>query len=319
MKKLAFLFPGQGSQSVGMLDDFSNHPDFTGLVSSLSLQADATLAQSLSGLIAQGPADALNSTVNTQPAMLLSDVVCFQAWLQAGGALPDVVAGHSLGEYAALVAAGVFSLDQAVATVRVRAHAMQTAVPAGLGGMAAVLGLSDEAVIAVCKQACEGSDVVEAVNFNAPAQVVIAGTATAVARACEIAKSSGAKRALLLPVSAPFHSSLMLPAAQVLEKHLESLELSEPRLACINNVDVAEVSSVSGIKQALVRQAYSPVRWVETIQALDARGVTHYVECGPGKVLSGLVKRISEKPVFNIFDSQSLKTTLEQLAQGSAA
>ncbi len=314
MKKLAFLFPGQGSQSVGMLDDFSNHSDFTALVSALCHQADATLGESLSGLIAQGPADVLNSTVNTQPAMLLSDIVCFQAWLQAGGALPDVVAGHSLGEYAALVAAGVFSLDQAVSTVRIRAQAMQTAVPAGLGGMAAVLGLSDEAVIAVCKQASEGSDLVEAVNFNAPSQVVIAGTATAVARACEIAKSSGAKRALPLPVSAPFHSGLMLPAAQVLEKHLESLELAAPRLACINNVDVAEVASIAGIKQALVRQAHSPVRWVETIQALDARGVTHYVECGPGKVLSGLVKRISDKPVFNIFDSQSLKTTLEQLA-----
>ncbi|MCE2680975.1 MAG: ACP S-malonyltransferase [Burkholderiales bacterium] len=314
MKKLAFLFPGQGSQSVGMLDDFSNHPDFTDLVSILHRQADATLGESLSSLIAQGPADALNATVNTQPAMLLSDVVCFQAWLQAGGARPEVVAGHSLGEYAALVAAGVFSLEQAVSTVRIRAQAMQTAVPAGLGGMAAVLGLPDEAVIAVCKQASEGPDLVEAVNFNAPSQVVIAGTATAVARACEIAKASGAKRALPLPVSAPFHSSLMLPAAQVLERHLESVELSAPRVACINNVDVMDVTSITGIKQALVRQAHSPVRWVETIQALDARGVTHYVECGPGKVLSGLVKRISDKPVFNIFDSQSLKNTLEQLA-----
>lgn len=313
MNKLAFLFPGQGSQSVGMLDGFLGSARFGQTAQSLLASADAALGESLSSTIASGPVEALNATVNTQPAMLVGDWVCYQAWIQAGGAMPDVVAGHSLGEYAALLCAGVFTFEDAVRTVRLRASAMQTAVPAGQGGMAAIMGLSDEQVRDICQQA-RTSGVVEAVNYNAPSQVVIAGAAAAVDAACALAKAAGAKRALPLPVSAPFHSSLMEPAARQLEKHLDQLTLSSASIPCVNNIDVAVESEPAIIRSALVRQAYGPVRWVETIQKLDAMGVTHYVECGPGKVLSGLVKRISDRPVFNIFDEASLMQTLAAVA-----
>lgn len=313
MKKLAFLFPGQGSQSVGMLDDLQASSRFGRLAHDLLEQADQALGFSLSATIATGPAEQLNSTVNTQPAMLVADWICYQAWRSAGGAAADVVAGHSLGEYAALLAAGVFDYADAVKTVRVRASAMQSAVPTGEGGMAAILGLDDAAVRAVCAQAMADGGVVEAVNYNAPSQVVIAGQSAAVERACALAKAAGAKRALPLPVSAPFHSSLMRPAALQLQAHLAGITLKVPHTPCVNNIDVASATEPAAIRDALVRQAHGPVRWVETIAALDAMGVTHYVECGPGKVLAGLVKRVSERPVFNVFDEASLDQTLAAL------
>lgn len=314
--KIAFLFPGQGSQSLGMLNGWLESSKYAEIAQNCIAQADQALPTSISEIIQNGPQEALNLTINTQPAMLLADVLAFKAWQQTTRILPHVLAGHSLGEYAALTASGVFSLSQAIAAVRVRAQAMQEAVPAGQGGMAAILGLTDEQVQTVCNQATQGEDLVQAVNYNAPAQVVIAGTASAVLRACEIAKSLGAKRALPLPVSAPFHSGLMKPAANILEQHLNTLELQSPSIRCVHNVDVAVHQERKGMIDALVKQAYHPVRWVETIRAMDAMGTTHYVECGPGKVLMGLVKRITDKPVFNIQDPQSLEFTLNALEQG---
>jgi [acyl-carrier-protein] S-malonyltransferase len=285
--KIAFVFPGQGSQSVGMLDAWAGNQAVADTLAS----ASSALGQDLAALIAQGPAEQLNLTTHTQPAMLTAGVAMFAAWRAAGGALPDIVAGHSLGEYAALTAADALRLEDAVRLVRIRADAMQAAVPVGTGAMAAILGLDDDAVRAACAAAAQG-EVVEAVNYNAPAQVVIAGHKAAVERACEAAKAAGAKRALLLPVSAPFHSSLLKPAAAVLEKALAEVIVSPPRIAVINNVDVAAPSDAAAIRDALVRQAWHPVRWVETIRAFKEQGVTHVIECGPGKVLTGLVKRI---------------------------
>ncbi len=313
MKKIGFLFPGQGSQSVGMLDNLLADVRTAATVSGVLSRADAALGQPLSAMIATGPADSLNLTVNTQPAMLTADIAVFEAWKQLGGALPSIVAGHSLGEYAALVVAGVLSLDDAVRLVRLRAQAMQDAVPVGQGGMAAILGLSDDAVLTVCQQACDGVSVVQAVNFNAPAQVVIAGSAEAVTRACELAKSAGAKRALPLPVSAPFHSTLMKPAGEVLAIAIGQLSLRAPVVPYVNNVDVASPTLPTEIAEALVRQAWKPVRWVESILAMQTQGVTHFVECGPGKVLAGLVKRICDVPVFSIYDAASLDSTLAAL------
>ncbi|MEQ4618628.1 MAG: ACP S-malonyltransferase [Corticimicrobacter sp.] len=307
--KIAFVFPGQGSQSVGMLDAWAGNA----AVSAIIEQAGQALGQDLAALIAQGPAEQLNLTTNTQPVMLAADVAIHAAWLAAGGAQPAVMAGHSLGEYAALTAAGVLSLEDAVRLVRVRADAMQSAVPVGTGAMAAILGLDDAAVVAVCQQAAQG-EVVEAVNFNAPAQVVIAGAKAAVERACEAAKAAGAKRALLLPVSAPFHSSLLEPAAKVLQSALAGVEIKAPQVAVINNVDVAVQAAPDAIRDALVRQAWHPVRWVETIQAMKAQGITHVVECGPGKVLSGLVKRIdADLTALSITDPASLDAALTAL------
>jgi len=307
--KIAFVFPGQGSQTVGMLDAWADDPAVQDAVRT----GDAALGQDLSGLIARGPAEDLNLTANTQPAMLLSAVAMYRAWIAAGGRAPDLVAGHSLGEYSALTAAGSMGLADALRTVRVRAQAMQAAVPIGAGGMAAILGLEDEAVRRVCAEAAEG-EVVEAVNYNAPAQVVIAGHAGAIERACERARAAGAKRALPLPVSAPFHSSLLEPAAAVLREALAAIEVRSPAIPLINNVDVAVPSDPEAIRDALVRQAWHPVRWVETIQAMAAAGVTHVVECGPGKVLSGLVKRIDRNlQAFNITDPASLRQTLDAL------
>src|SRR5690606_15841790 len=259
--RIAFVFPGQGSQSVGMLDAWAGNAAVQRVLS----QASDALGQDLEALIASGPAEDLNLTTNTQPAMLTAAVAMYQAWLEAGGQQPALVAGHSLGEYSALTAAGALGLADAVRVVRIRADAMQAAVPVGTGGMAAILGLDDDVVQSVCERATQG-EVAEAVNFNAPAQVVIAGHKQAVERACELAKSEGAKRALMLPVSAPFHSSLLKPAAQVLEQALAAIEVAAPQCPLINNVDVAAPSDPAAIKNALVRQAWHPVRWVETLQ-----------------------------------------------------
>lgn len=306
---IAFVFPGQGSQSVGMLDAWSGN----GVVADVVSRASGALGQDLATLIASGPAEDLNLTTNTQPAMLTAAVAMYQAWLDAGGPRPQVVAGHSLGEYSALVAAGALGLEDAVRVVRIRADAMQAAVPVGTGGMAAILGLSDDAVLSACAQAAQGQ-VVEAVNFNAPAQVVIAGHKEAVERACQRAKEHGAKRALMLPVSAPFHSSLLKPAAAVLEQALAGIEVAAPAISLVNNVDVASPAQGAAIKDALVRQAWHPVRWVETIQAMKAAGVTHVIECGPGKVLSGLSKRIERDLVsLSVTDPASLRAALESL------
>jgi len=307
--KIAFVFPGQGSQAVGMLDAWAQDAE----VAQALNEASNALGQDLSALIASGPADELNLTTNTQPAMLVSAVAMYRAWLAAGGMVPDLVAGHSLGEYSALTAADALQLADAVRLVRIRADAMQQAVPVGQGGMAAVLGLDDDAVRAVCAQAAQG-EVVEAVNFNAPAQVVIAGHKGAVERACELAKQAGAKRALVLPVSAPFHSSLLKPAAEKLGAALADIQVRTPSIPLVNNVDVACADDPAAIKDALVRQAWHPVRWVETIQFMKAQGITHVVECGPGKVLTGLVKRIDRDLIgLSISDPESLRTTLETL------
>lgn len=309
-KKIAFLFPGQGSQSVGMLNAFKTNNATASLYTTAALEAEQALGQNLAALIEQGPAESLNLTTNTQPAMLMADVLVLRAWLAAGGAMPNLVAGHSLGEYAALVAAGVFSLSEGLGLVRIRAQAMQEAVPVGQGGMAAILGLTDEQVKQACQQACVNGEVAEAVNFNAPSQVVIAGSAQGVKTACEAAKALGAKRALELPVSAPFHSSLMKPASVKLAAALSNTNFSTPSMPVYNNIDVAVESDPARIRDALVRQAYGPVRWVETIQAMTTAGTTLFVECGPGKVLAGLVKRISDVPVVNIFDPDSIQAAL---------
>ncbi|AEG69611.1 ACP S-malonyltransferase [Ralstonia solanacearum] len=305
----AFVFPGQGSQSVGMLNAFADHP----AVAATLAEASDALGQDIGKLIAEGPADELNLTTNTQPVMLTAAVAVYRAWQAAGGPVPTVVAGHSLGEYSALVAAGAIAFKDAVPLVRFRAKAMQEAVPVGEGGMAAILGLSGDDVRAACAEASIAG-VVEAVNFNAPAQVVIAGAKAAVEKACEVAKAKGAKRALPLPVSAPFHSSLLKPASDRLRDYLASVTVSAPSIPLINNVDVAVVSDPVAIKDALVRQAASPVRWVETVQKMKADGITRVVECGPGKVLAGLTKRIDGDIVGDaIFDPASLEAVLAQL------
>ncbi|MCQ9616888.1 ACP S-malonyltransferase [Paenalcaligenes niemegkensis] len=307
--KFALVFPGQGSQAVGMLDAWLDNP----AVQSVMAEADQALDYSLSALIAQGPAEDLNLTVHTQPAMLSAAVAMYQAWKALDGPVPAVMAGHSLGEYSALTASGALALADAVRLVRIRASAMQEAVPVGTGTMAAILGLDDDQVIAVCAEAAQG-ETVEAVNFNAPAQVVIAGHVTAVERACELAKAQGARRAVVLPVSAPFHSSLLKPAAQVLESALKEVSMQVPAVPVINNVDVQSPSDIAQIRSALVRQAWHPVRWVETVQAMKAMGITHIVECGPGKVLAGLIKRIDrDMVVYSVNDPSSLEQTISAL------
>ena len=286
--KIAFVFPGQGSQAVGMLDAFAGDP----AVQEVLARAGAALGEDLGGLIAGGPTEQLGLTINTQPAMLAAGFAIYRAWLAAGGAVPALMAGHSLGEYTALAAAEAIPLDVAVRLVRFRAQVMQEAVPAGTGGLAAILGLSDEQVAQACAEAAQG-EVVEAVNFNAPSQVVIAGHAAAVARACEAAKRLGAKRALPLPVSAPFHCSLLAGAAQRLRERLRGEPIAAPRVPVINNIDVAVESDPERIRDALARQAAGPVRWAEIVRRMAQEGVTHVVECGPGRVLAGLTKRIA--------------------------
>ena len=304
----AFVFPGQGSQSVGMLNSIAERPE----VRATLQEASEALGEDVAKLIAEGPAEALSLTTNTQPVMLTAAVAFYRAWLAAGGPAPKVMAGHSLGEYSALVASGVISFKDAVPLVRFRAEAMQSAVPVGTGGMAAILGLDDATVIRVCAEASTASGgVVEAVNFNAPGQVVIAGASAAVAKACELLKAAGAKRALPLPVSAPFHSSLLQPASEKLKGYLANIEFKVPTIAVINNVDVEILNDPAAIKDALVRQAAKPVRWQETIQAMAAQGITQVVECGPGKVLAGLTKRIHDQVTgVPVFDEASLNEVL---------
>lgn len=312
-KKIAFLFPGQGSQAVGMLDSFKQDESTTALYSKYVNLADTALGEPLSSLIAEGPAEQLNLTVNTQPAMLLADCMAYAAYIQAGGPTPSLVAGHSLGEYAALVAAGGLSLEDGLRVVRARAQAMQSAVPVGEGGMAAILGLDDPTVLQLCAKISAEGDLVEAVNFNAPAQVVAAGTASGIEKLCAAAKGAGAKRALPLPVSAPFHSSLLKPASIALAAALDQAKVTDFSTPLITNVDVLEQITAEKMKDSLVRQAYSPVRWVETIQKMEASGIELFVECGPGKVLSGLVKRISSIPVLNISNAESVNSVIESL------
>ena len=314
MKPFAFVFPGQGSQSVGMLDAWGDHP----AVRETLAEASAALGEDLGALMAAGPKEALALTTTTQPVMLTAGVACWRAWRAEGGALPQAVAGHSLGEYSALVAAEVLSLAQAVPLVRLRAAAMQEAVPVGTGAMAAILGLDAQKVIAGCADVTNtlgGAEVVEAVNFNDPVQTVIAGSKAAVDKACEVLKGLGAKRALPLPVSAPFHSSLMKPAAERLKAALAQIELAAPRIPVLNNVDVAVESDPARIRDALVRQAAGPVRWVECVQALKARGVKHVIECGPGKVLAGMTKRIDAELVgASLYDPTTLAEVKALLA-----
>ncbi len=283
----AFVFPGQGSQSVGMMAGFDGYPD----VQATFAEASDILGQDLWQLVTAGSDADLNQTVNTQPVMLTAGIAVWRAWNAAGGAAPAVVAGHSLGEYTALVASGALAFKDALPLVRFRAQAMQEAVPAGVGAMAAILGLDAEGVVAACAEAAQGQ-VVEPVNFNTPEQIVIAGHRAAVERAIDAATARGAKRGVLLPVSAPFHSSLMRPAAERLAARLAQVAFVPPRIPVLHNVDVAEKRDPDAIRAALARQAASPVRWVETIEAIAARGVTHVVECGPGRVLAGMTKRI---------------------------
>ena len=293
MKSFAFVFPGQGSQSVGMLDAWGAHPV---VVQTLQEASDA-LGEDVAKLIREGPKEALALTTNTQPVMLVAGVAAFRVWMAEVGIAPLVVAGHSLGEYSALVAAGALTLQQAAPLVRLRAQAMQEAVPVGMGAMAAILGMEAGKVTAGCLYVTQSfgagsSEIVEAVNFNDPAQTVIAGSKAAVEKACEVLKANGAKRALPLPVSAPFHSRLMQPAAEKLRERLLAVAFAAPQIDLINNIDVAVEADISRIRDALYRQAFGPVRWVECVQAIKARGLTTLVECGPGKVLAGMVKRI---------------------------
>ena len=304
MRSFAFLFPGQGSQAVGMLDAWGDHP----AVRDTLAEASAALGEDVAKLIREGPKDALDLTTNTQPVMLTAGIACYRAWRAEGGAEPAAVAGHSLGEYTALVAAGALTLADALPLVRFRAQAMQDAVPVGTGAMAAILGLEPQAVREGCAEAAAASgEVVEAVNFNDPKQTVIAGSKVGVDKGCEVMKAKGAKRALLLPVSAPFHSSLMKPAAERLREKLATVAIAPPRIAVINNVDVAVVSDAAAIRDALYRQAFGAVRWVEVVLALRARGLTHLIECGPGKALAGMVKRIDAEAVtMTLFDPATL-------------
>ncbi len=315
MKPFAFVFPGQGSQSVGMLDAWGAHP----VVQQALDEASTALGEDLAALIHDGPKEALGLTTNTQPVMLVAGVAAYRVWMHEVGQAPSAVAGHSLGEYSALVAAGVLTLAQAVPLVRLRAQAMQDAVPVGVGAMAAILGMEAQRVVAGCLEvsqsfAAGSAEVVEAVNFNDPAQTVIAGSRAAVDKACELLKSQGAKRALLLPVSAPFHSSLMRPAAERLKEALATTPLQAPSIALINNVDVAVAATPDAIRDALFRQAFGAVRWVECVQAMRARGLQHIVECGPGKVLAGLCKRIDPAlTALVVADPTSLAETREAL------
>ncbi|RMX10053.1 [acyl-carrier-protein] S-malonyltransferase [Vandammella animalimorsus] len=318
MSAFAFVFPGQGSQAVGMLDAWGGH---SAVVQTLQEASDA-LGEDLARLIHEGPKEALALTTNTQPVMLVAGVAAWRAWKAEGGADPVVLAGHSLGEYSALVAAGALTLAQAAPLVRLRAAAMQEAVPVGAGAMAAVLGLAAEQVQAVCAQTTQqlqaqgSADVVEAVNFNDPNQTVIAGTKAGVDAAAPALKEAGAKRVLPLPVSAPFHSSLMRPAAEKLRQALQQLDIQTPRIDVINNIDVAVQQEAEAIRDALYRQAFGPVRWVECVQAMQRRGLSHIIECGPGNALTGMVRRIipdGQVQAAAICDPASLQTAKEAL------
>ena len=315
MTSFAFVFPGQGSQSVGMLDAWGDNP----VVAQTLAEASDAMGEDIAKLIHEGPKEALALTTNTQPVMLVAAVAAYRVWLAEGGAAPAVVAGHSLGEYSALVAAGVLTLAQAAPLVRFRAQAMQEAVPVGTGAMAAILGLPADQVIAGCVEAqatfgAGSAEVVEAVNFNDPGQTVIAGSKAAVEKACDVLKANGAKRALPLPVSAPFHSSLMKPAAERLKEKLAATSFAAAQIPVVNNIDVSVETDADRIRDALYRQAFGPVRWVECVAAIKARGVTTLVECGPGKVLAGMAKRIDVDltglPMFDPASLAEVKTAL---------
>jgi [acyl-carrier-protein] S-malonyltransferase len=307
--KFGMVFPGQGAQSVGMLAGYGGARE----VREVLATASEVLQQDIAKLIADGPAEELSRTVNTQPVMLTAGYAAYRLWRGLGGPEPAVVAGHSLGEYTALVAAGALAFADALPLVRLRAQAMQEAVPQGEGAMAAILGLDEEALRLACAESAQGQ-VVEAVNFNAPGQIVIAGHAGAVERAVAAAKANGAKRAVALPVSAPFHSSLLAPAAAQLKTRLASIEVRVPRIPVVNNVDAAVYDQPDRIKDALVRQADHPVRWVECVRAIAARGVTHVAECGPGRILAPLVRRIAEGAQgYALVDRESMEQTLAEL------
>ena len=312
MASFAFVFPGQGSQSVGMLDGWGEHP----AVRQTLEEASDALSEDVARLIREGPKDQLDLTTNTQPLMLTAGIACYRAWLADTGLEPSVVAGHSLGEYSALVAAGALSLADALPLVRFRAQAMQEAVPVGAGAMAAILGMDAHAVRDGCVEVASATgEVVEAVNFNDPKQTVIAGTKAGVDKACEALKAKGAKRALLLAVSAPFHSSLMKPAAERLKERLAATAVSAPRIAVVNNVDVKAEADPEGIRGALYRQAFGPVRWVEVVHAIRGRGIVPVIECGPGKVLAGMVKRIDgDAQTATVFDPATLAEVKGMLA-----
>jgi [acyl-carrier-protein] S-malonyltransferase len=311
MKPFAFIFPGQGSQSVGMLDAWGDHP----VVRAVLDEASQALHEDIGALIRQGSKEALALTTNTQPVMLVAGVAAYRVWMAEVGIAPRAVAGHSLGEYAALVAAGALTLAAAVPLVRLRGQAMQEAVPVGKGAMAAILGMDPARVAALCAEVAaefppESGELVEAANFNDNGQTVISGSKVAVERACEVLKAQGAKRALLLPVSAPFHCALMRPAALILRERLRQIAIASPQIPLINNIDVMEESDPERIRDALYRQAFGPVRWVQTVQSIKARGLEHMVECGPGKVLSGMVKRIDASlGAFAVFDPATLAET----------
>ena len=312
MTSFAFVFPGQGSQAVGMLDAWGDHP----AVRATLQEASQVLGEDIAALIAGGPKEQLDLTTNTQPVMLTAAIACWRAWLAEGGALPIAVAGHSLGEYSALVAAGALSLADALPLVRLRAQAMQQAVPVGAGAMAAILGLEPAAVRDGCAQAAAASgEVVAAANFNDPKQTVISGSKPGVDKACELLKAMGAKRALPLAVSAPFHCALMKPAADALRERLAAVAIAAPRFPVVNNIDVATPTDAESIRDALYPPAFGPVRWVEVVQALRALGATHVIECGPGKVLAGMVKRIDVELISGaIFDPASLQEVKGLLA-----
>lgn len=318
MKPFAFVFPGQGSQSVGMLDAWGDHP----VVLQTVQEASDALGQDVAHLIKQGPKEELALTTNTQPVMLVAGVAAYRVWMTETGLVPAYVAGHSLGEYAALVASGALTLTQAAPLVRFRAQAMQDAVPVGAGAMAAILGLDAPKIVSACARITgataqfdlQDGEVVEAVNFNDPMQTVIAGSKAAVDKACEVLKGEGAKRALLLQVSAPFHSSLMKPAAEKLKAKLAETSFASLQIPLINNIDVALETDAARIRDALYRQAFGAVRWVECVQAIKARGVSHIIECGPGKVLAGLVKRIdADLTGAPLFDPTSMTQVKEML------
>jgi [acyl-carrier-protein] S-malonyltransferase len=307
MTSFAFVFPGQGAQAVGMLDAWGDHP----AVRETLAEASAALGEDVGALIHNGPKEALDLTERTQPVMLTAGIACYRAWLAETGAAPAAVAGHSLGEYSALVAAGVLSLSEALPLVRFRAQAMQQAVPVGAGAMAAILGLQADAVVAGCADAAASSgEVVEAANFNDPRQTVIAGSKAGVERAVDVLKARGAKRALLLAVSAPFHSSLMKPAAERLRERLAGVALAAPRIDVVNNIDAAVRTEPAAIRDALYRQAFGPVRWVEVVRSMRALGIGHIAECGPGKVLAGMLKRIDAEIVgAAVYDPATLAET----------
>ena len=307
--KIAFVFPGQGSQSVGMMAGYAGlaHIDET------LAAADIALGAPITALMRDGPGEALNITTNTQPAMLAADAAVWNAWLAAGGPKPSLLAGHSLGEYAALVASGSLDFDAAMTLVQARSQAMQDAVPAGIGGMAAVLGIEPDVLAQVCEQASEG-EVVSCCNLNAPGQIVIGGHKTAVERAIVLAKAAGAKRALLLPMSVPSHCELMRPAAEAMAAALNKANFQPPKVAVLHNATVDVAGDAAAIRLVLAEQLFKPVRWIETIEKMTMQGVTHIIECGPGKVLAGMVKRIApDVKSLSLADKASFDDALAEL------